>query len=79
MLRHHRDREDHRDHAGTLEVFDIRVVDVPPRAPAAPAPRRRWHLRHHWTVVRVDACTTYVACAGCGRLPTRTIFELPVP
>jgi len=83
MLRHPRDREDHRNHTGTLEIFDIRVFDEPPpnhSAPASCRPRAcRWHLWHHWALVRVDAGTTYVACAGCGRLHTPTIFEPPVP
>jgi hypothetical protein len=39
----------------------------------------RWHLRHRWRLVRVDAHTSYVACADCGRMPTPTIFERPVP
>lgn len=84
MLRH-RDREDDRNHTGTLEVFDIRVVDEPPPTHGAPthrvpAPRAcRWHLWHHWALARVDARTTYVACAACGRLRAPTIFELPVP
>jgi hypothetical protein len=80
MLRHHRDRDDDRHRAGALEVFDVRVVDEPPLTSSAPTPRAcRWHLWHHWALVRVDARTTYVACAGCGQLPTRTIFEPPVP
>lgn len=85
MLRRHRRQEDDRHHPGTLEVFDIRVVDEPRPSPSPPSPSAlaplacRWHLWHHWTPVRVDAHTTYVACAACGRLPTPTIFELPVP
>ncbi len=80
MLGHHRAGEDNRDHPGTLEVFDLRVVDEPPPGHVAPAPRaRRWHLRHRWTLVRVDARTTYVCCAACGRMPAPTIFEPPVP
>lgn len=80
MLRHHRGREDDRDHTGTLEIFDIQVVDEPPPTHGAPAPLAcRWHLWHHWALVRVDACTTYVACAACGRLHTPTIFEPLVP
>ena len=79
MLRHHRG-EDDRHCTGALEVFDVRVIDEPPPTLDAPAPRAcRWHLWHHWGVVRVDARTTYVACVACGRLPPRTIFELPVP
>lgn len=77
MLRHHRGREDDRDRTGTLEVFNIQVVE-PTSTRAAPAPRAcRWHLWHHWVLVRVDAHTTYVACAACGRLHTPTIFERP--
>jgi hypothetical protein len=80
MLRHHRGREDDRAHVATLEVFDLRVVDEPPPGPRASAPRaRRWHLRHRWALVRIDARTTYVCCAACGRLPAPTIFEPPVP
>jgi hypothetical protein len=80
MLRHPRDREDDRDHTGTLEVFDIHVVDEPPPTSSVAAPRAcRWHLWHHWALMRVDARTTYVGCAACGRLRTPTIFELPVP
>jgi hypothetical protein len=90
MLRRHRRQEDDRHHPGTLEVFDIRVVDEPRPSPSpaspsppsrgAPAPLAcRWHLWHQWAAVRVDAHTTYVACAGCGRLPTPTVFEPPAP
>ncbi len=81
MLRHHRDRTDDRDRPGTLEVFDLQVFDEPPATYGPPAPPRacRWHLWHRWSPVRVDARTTYVACRGCGRLPTPTIFDRPVP
>jgi hypothetical protein len=80
MVRHLRDREDDLDRRGTLEVLDIRVVDEPPLRHVASAPRaRRWHLWHRWTLVRVDARTTYVCCAACGRMPAPTIFEPPVP
>jgi hypothetical protein len=80
MVRHHRDGEDDRDRTGTLEVFDVRLVDEPPARHGPPAPRTcRWHLWHRWEVVRVDARTTYVVCAACGRLPAPTIFEPPIP
>lgn len=80
MLRHHRDQEYDRDHTGTLEIFDIQVVDEPPPMHSAPAPRAcRWHLWHHWALVRIDARTTYVACAACRRLQAPTVFEPPVP
>ena len=80
MLRHPREREGDRSRTGTLEVFDIQVFDEGSPSVAAPAPLAcRWHLRHHWSLVRVDARTTYVACDACGRLPTRTIFEPPLP
>lgn len=80
MLRHHRDRDDDRAHTGTLEVFDIRGFDEPSPTHGAPAPLAcRWHLWHHWALVRVDPRTTYVACAACGRPHTPTLFELPVP
>lgn len=71
---------------GSLEVFDVRVVDEPPPSQAGPVPSPapapwtcRWHLWHRWALVRVDAHTTYVACAACGRLPAPTVFETPVP
>jgi hypothetical protein len=80
MLRHQRGREDDRDHVATLEVFDFRVVGEPPPGHGPPAPRAcRWHLWHRWALVWVDARTTYVCCAACGRLPAPTIFEPPVP
>ena len=77
-----RQRTGGRAAVGSLEVFDVRVVDLPPvaAASAAPAPRScRWHLWHRWSRVRVDGCTTYVACSACGRMRTPTIFEAPVP
>lgn len=70
----------HRPTEPGLEVFDLRVIDEPP-AGAIPATRRarRWHLWHRWSLVRVDAHTSYVGCDSCGRLRTPTLFEPPVP
>ena len=80
MLRQQRGREDDRDHTGTLEVFDVQVVDEPPPGHGAPARRScRWHIWHRWALVRVDTRTTYVACTVCGRLHAPTIFEPPIP
>jgi hypothetical protein len=80
MLGHHRAREDDRDHPGTLEVFDVRVVDEPPPGHVDQAPRAcRWHLWHRWERRWADTHATYVCCAACGRLPAATLFEPPVP
>ena len=80
MLRPRRAPADGPRPVATLEVFDLRVSDEPPATHPDPAPRAcRWHLWHHWTLVRVDTRTTYVGCAACGQLPAPTIFELPVP
>lgn len=63
-----------------LEVFNLHVVDEPPAGTTLAAPRpRRWHLWHHWSLVRVDAHTSYVGCDVCARLRTPTLFEPPVP
>jgi hypothetical protein len=61
-------------------AFDLRIVDEPPSTRGAPIARpRRWHLRHRWVLVKVEAGSTYVGCATCGRLRTPTIFEPPLP
>ena len=79
MLRHHHGREDDLDPTATLEVFDVRGFDEPTETRLAPAPLAcRWHLWHHWALVRVDPRTAYVACGACGRLHAPTLFELPV-
>ncbi|WP_460691336.1 hypothetical protein [Nocardioides flavus (ex Wang et al. 2016)] len=81
MARPH-ERQGERRRAGALEVSGFRVVDEGPpghAVPASPPRTRRRHLWHRWAVVRVDAHTTYVGCARCGRLRTPTVFESPVP
>ncbi len=64
-----------------IQVCDLGTEPVDSAAPPAARPPLpcRWHLWHRWVRVRVEAGTSYVACARCERLATPTLFEPPVP